>query len=326
MNNKLSFFVIVGRGRSGTSMLSKILNSNSLFSIPGEFFFIVNLFDKYHKKKIKTKVIKNFVDDIFTEKRFQIKGFDRIKLEEYLIKKSPDNYRDLCLFTYENLSSQKGKENSRLLGDKNPHYAFFIPNIIKIFNDVKFVYIVRDYRDNIISFKNVNFDMNNLYALAYRWNFFNKKIIKYQKLYPDKFLSIKYENIILNSESEIKRVCKFLNIDFEIDMLEFYKNKSNNLSEWHKNLNSNFNSENINKWEKVLTKKQTEKIDYICNNIAVKFGYKEKIKFNLKLFFTTIIYNIYSKAYTQSEMSLFIIPFSLRIKIINLFRKFQKTN
>ena len=52
MKTNKSFFVIVGRGRSGTTLLSKILNSNNLISIPGELFFIINLYKKYYTKSI----------------------------------------------------------------------------------------------------------------------------------------------------------------------------------------------------------------------------------------------------------------------------------
>ncbi len=326
MNNDNSFFIIIGRGRSGTTLLSKILNSNPSISIPGELFIIINLFNKYYAKEINKKIIKNFTTDVFFEKRLKNKNFSKIELEKYLIQKSPKNYEDLCLATYENLAIQQGKKNIKLLGDKHSYYSLFIANILEIFDNVKFIHIVRDYRDNVLSYKNVNFDMNNLYALAYRWKFFNKKILKYSKIYPDKFLLLKYENLISNSEKEIKQICKFLNIDFTPDMLEFHLNKSENLSFWHKNLNSKLNSDNINKWEKELNKKQIDKIDFICNDVANKLGYKEKIRFNLKLYFSTIVPVIYAKTHTYSEIFLFKIPFGIRARVINLIRKFQKTN
>lgn len=321
-----SFFIIIGRGRSGTTLLSKILNSNSNISIPGELFFIINLFDKYYNKVIDKNVIQNFVEDLFTEKRLKKKSFKKDELEHFLIKEAPKDYKTLCLYTYENINLQLGYKNVNLLGDKNPHYALFIPQIIKIFDNIKFIHIVRDYRDNVLSYKNVNFDMNNIYSLAYRWKFFNKKIIEQQKKHPNKFLLLKYENLVANSEKEIKQICEFLNIDFDHKMLEFYKNKSDNLSFWHKNLNSKLNSDNINKWEKELNKKQIAKIDFICNDVANKLGYKEKIKFNFKLYFSTIIPVVYAKTFTFSELFLFKIPFFIRTIIINFVRKLQKTN
>jgi Sulfotransferase family len=324
--NKEPFFIIIGRGRSGTTVLSKILNSHSSISIPGEFFFIINLFNKYSKKVINLQTINKYVDDVFSEQRFQNKDFSKVELKEYLLKKSPISFKDLCLNTYENLTLQQGKENIKLFGDKNPHFALFLPKILKIFDNVKFIFIVRDYRDNILSYKNVKFDMNNLYSLAYRWTYFNRKIIKYQKLFPDKFLLLKYEDLLTNSKFEMNRVCSFLNIEFESKMLDFYKNKSEDLSTWHINLNSKLNTDNINKWANVLESKQLQKIDFICNNVASFLGYKEKTKFDFKLYFKTIFYISYAKLYTLFELFIFHIPLSFRIKIINLIRSSQKTN
>lgn len=324
--SKEPFFIIIGRGRSGTTVLSKILNSHSSISIPGEFFFIINLFSKYYKKLINRQTINKYVDDVFSEQRLRNKDFNKAELEEYLLKKSPISFKDLCLYTYENLTLQQGKENIKLFGDKNPHFALFIPKILKIFDNIKFVYIVRDYRDNVLSYRNVNFDMSNLYSLAYRWSFFNRKILKYQKLYPDKFLLLKYENLLVDSENEIERACNFLNIDFEVEMLDFHKNKSENLSSWHKNLNSRLNIDNTNKWENSLNSNQLSKIDFICNDIASLLAYKEKIKFNLKLYIKTRMYVLYAQLYTLSELFIFYIPLSFRTKIINLIRSTQKTN
>ena len=99
-------------------------------------------------------------------KRFEREGFDRDRLKESLLQNAPSDYRELCMCTYENLSNQLGCDAVTIIGDKNPYYSLYIARILKVFDGIKFIFIVRDYRGNVVSYKNASFDMNNIYSLA----------------------------------------------------------------------------------------------------------------------------------------------------------------
>ena len=44
--------------------------------------------------------------------------------------------------------------------------------------------------------------------------------------YPNKILDVGYENLIENSEIEIKKIIKFCNLEWDENCLSFHKNKS----------------------------------------------------------------------------------------------------
>ena len=325
MINKINFFIIVGRGRSGTTLLSEIINNHKSVAIPGELFFIINLYKKYKNKKIDNKVINDFISDIFKEDRIKEYNFDENKLKQFLNLNIPINFNSLCLYTYINFASQQNKNNLILIGDKNPHYALFLKQIFNIFPNVKFIHIIRDYRDNILSFKNVYFDLNHTEALAYRWLYFNKRIAKYSRKYPQNFITIKYEDLVNSNEENIVKICNYLQIEYESKMLDFHKNNERyKLYTWHKNINIPINSNNVGKWEKKFTKSEIIKMDYICANFARKFGYKVLAKPSFIIHLKTIPGIIYGWAYTTAELSLFFVPLNLRTFLINSIRKIQE--
>ena len=326
MFNKKLFF-IVGRGRSGTTLLSKILDSNNLISIPGELLFSINLLSKYSQvTKITKKNIEEIVEDIFLEKRMFLQNFNKENLKHDLQRVvGTISYSELCRYIYFSLAKQRGKNNAVMVGDKNPHYALFLPELIQLFPDAKFIYLVRDYRDNIVSYKNMHFDMNSTAALAYRWLFFNKKVLEQIKKNTNKFYTIRYEDLIIDTTNKLKELCLFLDIDYDKKILDFYKHSpiENSLS-WHKNLNNPLNADNIHKWKKQMNPVDIQKADYICGELGKELRYiVENEKNNFLLFWSTRKGVIYAWFYTSIERFLFFLPFKLRTCIVNLIRSQQ---
>ena len=48
-------------------------------------------------------------------------------------------------------------------------------------------------------------------------------LFKYIKFFNIKFHQVKYENIVLNFDDEIKKTLNYLNLDFEINMKNFFE-------------------------------------------------------------------------------------------------------
>jgi len=44
--------------------------------------------------------------------------------------------------------------------------------------------------------------------------------LQFERQYPDKFYRTRFEDIILNPETELKKICKFLNLDYQDRQLD----------------------------------------------------------------------------------------------------------
>ena len=195
---------IVGMPRSGTSLVEQILSSHSLIYGAGELSYLEDIVKK----------------EFFENNTLITKKLEKLKNANFLTKLS-DHY---------NSSINTYKYEEKIITDKAPLNFRYIGLIRLIFPNSKIIHCSRSPKDNCLSLyknffdENLNFsyDQNDLskFYKEYRdlMNFWNKSI-------PQFIHNIKYEDLILNSENEIKNLLNFCNLDWERDCLEFYKNK-----------------------------------------------------------------------------------------------------
>lgn len=320
MKKKMVF--ILGRGRSGSTLLSSMLDVHPGMSFAPEGQFVMNLYKKYKGAELSKKRRKEFLQDIWLEKRMLDWSLD-VEALSTRVMDLPEKatFGDLCTQVYLCHAMAKGKPNPAYLGDKNPLYALFGREMLNVFPEAKFIHLVRDYRSNIVSYKNVRFDLHNSAGLAYRWNVYNKSIDEVSREYPDKFILVRYEDIILDAEKELKRICDFLELPMYKEMLDYHKGRANQIAQkysWHKKLAMPPDASNLNEWKKQLGGKELRQAEKICGRTGVIWGYP--------LSFTIYDYVlspgiILGGLRTFLEKFLFRLPLSVRSTIITAFRK-----
>lgn len=205
---------ILGKGRSGTSLFQNMINAHPAIVGPPESKFALIFYPKFaHIKKWGEKDILRFIDCLYSEALFAgVWNVDRKELTEKLLAiKDEANYGLICKTVY--YMMRKGKENVLYISDKNPQYILFINTILKIFPDARFVHIVREPRDNIYSHL-ISFKEKNTIFRAYQWVAFNSIIEATKKKLPGRFFSLKYEELVNETEKTMRGLCGFLNIPF----------------------------------------------------------------------------------------------------------------
>jgi len=222
-------FFILGRGRSGTTLLSRMLGMHDNIVVAPEGFFAMNLWRRYGRKPFTEAQVDDFCRDLLRENRMQTWNLDTtdvaIRLRSALsAMHGAVSYSRACELVYESYAHVTlGKVSARLFGDKNPHYALLVERLLKTFPHARFLHMVRDPRDNILSYKSVPFDVNDSRALAYRWRAYNLRLLRAQAAAPDRFLQVRFEDLLANADAELGRVCEFLGIAYEPSMLSFFE-------------------------------------------------------------------------------------------------------
>src|SRR4029077_2355462 len=137
---------VMGRERSGTTLLQVMLNAHPNIVAPPEARFVMIWHTRYGAvAKWTEKRVRKFVNDLFSEKLFS--NFWNINkenlLEELLQVKEHLNYVLLCklIFYY---AAPEGKDIRRFV-DKNPIYYYSLAEINNLFPEAKYIHIVRDY-------------------------------------------------------------------------------------------------------------------------------------------------------------------------------------
>ncbi|PQP35627.1 hypothetical protein C6A37_01640 [Desulfobacteraceae bacterium SEEP-SAG9] len=323
-------FFIIGRSRSGTTLLQTMLDANPNLSVAPECLFIMNLYNKYKYCKWNRNKVLDFYNDLWLEKRLKTWDLNKEKLRRDLLAlESRSNFRDYCKVVFKNYAELHGSEEAIIFGDLNHHYCLFVKELASVFPDAKFVHIVRDFRDNVLSHTKLTFESNNSSILAYRWKKYNKEVLKISHFLENRILRIRYEDLVIEPEKELMRVCTFLGVDFHSSMLEHYKNKRSSFSDpWQPNIKKPINRNRLYAWKKEMSKTDVLKCEYICKDIAQLFGYEVTTAgTSVKLYISTLPGVLYGWLRTMSEKILFLFsfPVRLRARVITFSRKINKS-
>ncbi len=306
--SKIPFVFIIGRPRSGTTMLRFMLDAHPNIRIPLESAFIKNLFPKYGKIKIwDEKTVLTFFEELLRQPQYNLWTIDNDFLKQELLK-VPENstFQDICKIIYLNTISFFEKNEIKILADKNPPYTLSIPLLLKIFPDARFIYIVRDYRDNVLSMKNVDFEKPWLPSLAYRWRYYNKIFLKSYNKDKSRFHIVKYEDLVKEPEKYLTKLCEFLNVNFIEDMIHYNRIKDEVLKTYPqklidvylKSLFEPVSPNKVEQWKNKMTKIEIQKCDMIVGKYAEIMHYQRIYKKkNILLFIGCLPGMFYGRLY-----------------------------
>ncbi|MDC1154898.1 sulfotransferase [Candidatus Pelagibacter sp.] len=123
------------------------------------------------------------------------------------------------------------KFDEKYITDKSPLNFRWIGFIKLIFPSAKIINCIRDPKNNCLSM------FKNLFEGGLNFTYDQQDLVKYYKYYLDlmnfwesKFsntiYNVKYENLISNSDHEIKKIINYCNLNWEKNCLSFYKNKT----------------------------------------------------------------------------------------------------
>lgn len=281
----IPMFFIIGRPRSGTTMLRMLFEAHPNVIIPPESPFIISLYKKYGKIKIwDDNVIQSFAADLMKQRYFDKWLVNKDTLRAHLMEIRGEctfqtMVKQVCL-AYQSVYD---KQQIRLIGDKNPYYSLYIHRIHKLFPEAKIIHLTRDYRDNYLSLINVNFEVPIVSLVVYRWKFAWRLAHKLKKQHPGLVYSLRYEDLAANPETEFGKLCGFLGIDFDPSVMNFYEKKaevekayagSNDINIIHKSLLNPISTQRMNLWKTQMTTKQIRIADIVAGKSGRLAGYK----------------------------------------------------
>lgn len=295
--NQLHF--IIGIGRSGTTLLMKMLNEHKqLKAIPeGNFFYFF-----YNNWKLKKKFTLKDLSYLskylnyfpFKEELYEISNKENKPSNIFKTQINSSFKRIYSDFLF-NTCLDETIPSKNILLLKNPLNSLYIDEILNEFPDSKFIVLTRDPRANCLSRKQkAKFRNKDIYYNSLRYNKFMETILNAQLKYPNHFIFIKYEDLVKEPEIELTKLTSFFNIDYQASMLDFYltvektafnfvsnskKENHEQLFTKYKDLSTPINTNRIDAWKTDLTKTEVDIISSICAKTANKLGYND-LNFN----------------------------------------------
>lgn len=286
--SNIPLFFIIGRPRTGTTLLQSLFDAHPNIRMPWECQFVLNLYPKYGNLELwNIETLEHFYSDLLHQWQFSAWNTDHEKLKADLLAcEGETTYRAVCQVVYQNYISFYPKEEIKMIGDKNHGYTIYTDRLKKLFPEAKFIYILRDYRDNYESVSRVDFELHLVSLVVYKWKYFYKKALKAGQKYPDSFYFIKYEDFVADPQTHFNKICNFLGIEYIPEVFDFYKMKdkaaekypADILNKHHQSLFNPINSSRIGLWKKSMTSRQIRIADQVAGKFADQAGYVRRYK------------------------------------------------
>ena len=226
------FTYLLGNPRSGTSLLRLMLNAHSDVVAPPECGFIQwNLKTFQEKTQLKETDRIRFVDSVVKSKKMETWGITSEEIFKSLDLVETPTYSNCCKAVFKTYARVRShKANPKVLVDKNNYYLLHLDEIQKAMPDANYIHLVRDVRDVALSYLNLN-KMKGLTGkyvpkldcdierIALEWRDNNSRVSRF--LVDKNFIQIRYEDLIMNTKSELNNLSAFLKIPYD-DKMERY--------------------------------------------------------------------------------------------------------
>jgi hypothetical protein len=270
----------MGSPRSGTTLLKEVLNLNPKIFILNETDFVPLIANVIHnigeanqgkeviyKVIINTKLSVSLTQFLSNEKIFK------------LINQSEYNLFSMITSLYQEVLKITG---ATVVGDKSPNYissANFFRHVGLFDTNTKYIHIVRDLRDVLLSIKKMSWAPKDLHSFSENWSNSNLKMSNLGSLYPENYFFMKYEDFVLEPEPILYKCCDFLGVKYDTSMMNWANCKKDvHDASIHQNIGLPPLKHRIENWRNELLN-EPELLDYACSgNAALKFyGYSFSI-------------------------------------------------
>ena len=102
--------------------------------------------------------------------------------------------------------------------------------------------------------------------------------------FPQKFYTIKYENLVNNPKTELEKMCSFLQIEFKDQMLyaeeyiEKFKStyQIDGFEKYHSGMLKQVNNSKVEVWKKEMPEEEIKIADMVIGKWANRYGYELK--------------------------------------------------
>jgi hypothetical protein len=212
---------IVGFPRSGTTLLAGVLGAHSrMVCGPETEFFtsleIANRGNRLCRAAHWPEEAANYLFSLVHEKPIpEYYGITRDQIISYLKQRERSQPAILESLT-ETYMERHGKQ--RWI-EKTPTHLIRLREVRRCYPDAPIIRIIRDPRDVALSLLNVPWGPSSFSAAILLWQWFDEQSARFFEV-DHNTLTVRYEDLLLDPENEIRKLCLFIGEKFEPNMMD----------------------------------------------------------------------------------------------------------
>ena len=217
---------VVGLTRSGTTLLRMMLDAHRELAIPPETHFVPDVI-----KAVRGEAGSDAVLEAFTGNRtWDDFGISAEEMRERIDAAGAGDAAAVLRAFFTTYAEHQGKSR---WGDKTPAYMLSVQRIGRTLPEVRFIHLIRDGRDVALSQSARALNEQPPPAeQAARWV---KRIRKSREqaatLKGPRYVEARYEDLVRDPEGTLRRICEFIELDWDEGMLSYHERAAERLTE-----------------------------------------------------------------------------------------------
>ncbi len=290
-------FFIVGYSRSGSTLFRHILNVHPNLAVIEEPMYWLNYYeniDIFGDLNDDKNIIK-LLNSISSHERFKSHDLNIVIDQKLINKIQPRTYSNVIDVLFSIYAEKYGKLR---WGVDNPMDIYKIPEILELFPNAQLIFLIRDVRAILTSTILLTGDPKfNYYKAGLRWiqaiDIFKENI---SNLSNDRWLIVRYEDLVSSPEITLKKVCHFLDEPYSERLINYHIYAQDDVKHAKSELYLKpISAKAINRWKNILDKKEIERLESVVGKYLEEFNYKPVTNYKAfkEKFFSKSLYFFY---------------------------------
>jgi len=269
---------LFGMDRSGTTLMSMMVGAHPEIAVPlattGMWFDFYDRLGHYNHLHSQEDVAR-LIDDVSRHDRIRLWRTE-LDLERIIGRSRPEDFCSVVEAFHTEYARVQGKPrwaNMDIATLDNMHIAN------RWFPDARFLHIVRDGRDVALSNQSTPYGLGNIAECAEAWARRLKINLRMGDILgPDRYLAFRYESLILDTESTLRRICDFLGVTFSPQMLAYSESVDARVPKeklwlWPA-LKSSPQASKVERWKREMSENQRTVFEWAAGPMLQELGYE----------------------------------------------------
>jgi hypothetical protein len=216
---------VVGCGRSGTTLLGAMIDAHPGYTMVHEGRFLIPLLQ--HSRAWRTRgggfdvhsIVRSLYHLPHRLSRLSDMGVTLPDLLRHLPRHAAEA-SDAARLVFGAIAELRGFDH---YAEKTPGYVHSMQLIADELPEARFVHIVRDGRDVGTAMLNNPMGPTGFKSTALHWRYRVTAASRFAQRSPHRCYEVRYEDLVVDTESVLKGICEFLEMDFHPQMLRFHE-------------------------------------------------------------------------------------------------------
>lgn len=271
---------VVGAPRSGTTLLSRILDGHPALGIADELIYFDIILN-----------VRSVIPELDTPERierlFQLlpkmdhvpfwQGMEQVLAEtrRRLLADPAPSYPRFYLLLMQVYADQRGAVR---FGEKTPWNVRHLDEIVALFPQARIIHLVRDPRANVASRRKLPRTSRDVVTAAVKWKLdvlAGRRFATGPNATPANYIEQRYEDLVADPEPQVRRLCAFIGEPFDPRMLALEREPDVMFKDqpWKEGVFKPVHTGSLQAWRKELTPAQARIVELVCAAEMRHFGY-----------------------------------------------------